>query len=127
MGVETGTPAALGGDGWYRNVATVPGGSAVKRPGCRERRSVSFIEPLLGCQTSLCLILLFFFFNLLSATLHMQSVSLEVSIRLLQAGRTYSFSKPQGARPKGFGIRIGAGQCWAERLSCEERCLEGQG
>lgn len=60
MGVETGAPAGIGGVGWYRNSATVPCGSAVKRPGCRERKRVSFIEHLLGCQTSLCLILLFF-------------------------------------------------------------------
>lgn len=120
MGVERGAPVDIGGVVWYRHLATVPSGSAVKRPGRRERKQVSFIEPLLGCQTSLFLILL------LSSSICFWQLS-TCNLCLLQAGRTYGFFKPQGARLKGFGIVTGAGQCWAEKLSCEERCQEGQG
>lgn len=101
MGVKTGAPVGMG------EMVGTELSSGSQWLSCQEAllQRASLTEPPLGCQTSLCLILVFFFFNLFLATLHMQPVSLEVNNHFLQAGRTYNFSRPQRARLKGFGIR----------------------
>ena len=95
---------------------------------------MSFIEPLLGCQTSLCLNLLVFFFSLLSVTLCMQPVSPEVSIKflvhsdsslpgLLREGKVGTWGGKDRCLPGHVGQSLGAKQSSCSGGSVDPFCL----
>lgn len=75
--MKRGLAVGTGGEAWDRNLTIVHSDSAVTEAGPQREDDIVIPEPLLGLQTPLCLSLPFFFFNLLFASLCVQSVSLE--------------------------------------------------